>query len=249
MDNTNLFFFFLKRLHLLQEVQYSIVHSNKLVSLCCFSLTVILSPCPATHGLGAAPQTGTSQVRVGAGASFPDCDGLPSIFDVLRLADPSSNLLPSQGILLVSSLCAYLLMCVCCCCSVCKLCWLFVTPWTTACQAPLSSIISWSSLTFMPTESVMLSNHVIFCCFLLLPSIFPSFRVFFNELTLHIRWPKYRSFSISPSNEYSGLISFRTDWLDLLAVQRLSRVFSSTIQNHQFFSTQPSLWSNSYTHT
>ena len=78
-----------------------------------------------------------------------------------------------------------------------------------------------------------------------LPSNFPSFMVFSNELALHIRWPKYWSFSISPSNEYSGLISFRIDWRDLLAPQKLSGVFSSTtIQKHQFFSTQPSLWSN-----
>ena len=85
----------------------------------------------------------------------------------------------------------------------------------------------------------------------LLPSIFPSIRVFSNELASHVRWPKYWrfSFSISPSNEYSGLISFRIDRFDILAVQVLSRVFSSTtIQVHQFFSAQTSLWSNSHIH-
>ena len=99
---------------------------------------------------------------------------------------------------------------------------LFATPWSAACQAFLSFTISWSLLKFMPIESVMPSNHLIFCRPLLfLPSIFPSIRVFSNESVLHIRWPKYWSFRfyISSSNEYSGLISFRMDWLDLLAVQ------------------------------
>ena len=99
---------------------------------------------------------------------------------------------------------------------------LFVTPWTVACQDSLSFTISWSFLKFMSVESVMLSNHLILCCPLFLqPSIFPSIRVFSNESALQIRWPKYWifSFSISPSNEYSGLISFRIDWFDLLVVQ------------------------------
>ena len=99
---------------------------------------------------------------------------------------------------------------------------LFATPWTAACQASLSITNSWSLLKLMSIESVMPFNHLILCCpLLLLPSIFPSIRVFSNESVLHIRWPKYWSFrvSISPSNEYSGLISFRMDWLDLLAVQ------------------------------
>ena len=99
---------------------------------------------------------------------------------------------------------------------------LFATPWTAACQASLSSTNSWSLLKLMSIELVMPSNHLIFCCpLLLLPSIFPSFNVFSNESALHIRWPKYWSFSfnISPSIEYSGLTSFRMDWLDLLAVQ------------------------------
>ena len=96
----------------------------------------------------------------------------------------------------------------------------------------------------------MPSNHLILCHpLLLLPSIFPSIRVFSNELALRNSWPKYWSFRTSPSNEYSGLISFRIDWFDLLAVQGLSRVFSNTtVQKHQFFSAQPSLWSNSHIH-
>ena len=96
------------------------------------------------------------------------------------------------------------------------------TSWTTAHQASLSVTNSWSLLKLMSIESVMSSNHLILCHPLLpLPSIFPSIRVFSNESVLHIRWPKYWSFSfsISPSNEYSGLISFRMDWFDLLAVQ------------------------------
>ena len=115
---------------------------------------------------------------------------------------------------------------------------LFATPWTVAYQASLSITNSWSLLKLMSIVLVMPSNHLILCCPLLLPpSIFPSIGVFSNESFLHIRWPKYWSFSfsISPSNEYSGLISFRMDWLDLLAVQRLSRVFSNTtVQKHQF---------------
>ena len=100
-----------------------------------------------------------------------------------------------------------------------------------------------SSLKFMPIKSVMLSSHLILCRpLLLLPPIPPSIRVFSNESTLHMKWPKYWSFSfsISPSIELPGLISFRMDWLDLLAVQSLSRVFSNTtVQKHQFFTTQP----------
>ena len=99
---------------------------------------------------------------------------------------------------------------------------LFATPWTIACQASLSFTSSWNLLRFLSIESVMPSNHLILCRPLLfLPLIFPNIRVFSNELALHIRWPKYWSFSFSdrPSNEQSGLISFRIDWLDLLAVQ------------------------------
>ena len=97
---------------------------------------------------------------------------------------------------------------------------LFATPWTAARQASLSFTDSWSLLKFMSIESVMPSNHLILCCPLLfLPSIFSSIRIFSNELALCIRWAKYWSFSISPSNEYSGLISFRIDWFGLFAVQ------------------------------
>ena len=100
---------------------------------------------------------------------------------------------------------------------------LFATPWTAAHQASLSITSSRSLLKLMSIKSVMPSNYLIPCCPLLLsPSIFPSIMVFSNESVLHIRWPKYWSFSfsINPSNEYSGLISFRMDWLDLLSVQR-----------------------------
>ena len=128
-----------------------------------------------------------------------------------------------------------------------------VTTWTAACQASLSFTISWSLLKLMSIESVMPSNLLILCrSLLLLTLIFPRIRVFSNELTLLIRWPKYWSFSftISPSNEYSVLISFRIDWFDLFAVQGLSRVFSNTtVQKHPFFGAQLSLWSNSYIHT
>ena len=99
---------------------------------------------------------------------------------------------------------------------------LFATPWTAACQDSLSITNSQSLLKLMSIEIVMPSNHLILCCPLLrLPSIFPNIRVFSNESVHSIRWPKYWSFSFSirPSNEYSGLISFRMDWLDLLAVQ------------------------------
>ena len=108
---------------------------------------------------------------------------------------------------------------------------LFVTPWTAACQASLSFTISWSLLRVMSIESMMAYNHLILCCsLLLLPAIFPSIRVFFNESVLPIRWPKYWSFSfsISPSNEYTGLISFRMDWFDILAVQWTLR----SLQHH-----------------
>ena len=105
---------------------------------------------------------------------------------------------------------------------------LFATPWTAAHQASLSFTRSWSVLKFTSIESVMLSNHLILCLPLfLLPSVFPSIRVLSHQSALHIRWPKYwhLSFSISPSNEYSGLISFRVDWFDLLAVQRTLKSF------------------------
>ena len=104
------------------------------------------------------------------------------------------------------------------CCSVAKLYPTLCNCLTAAHQAPLSPTISQSSLKFMSVESVMLSNHLILCCpLLLLPSIFPSIRVFSGEWALRIRWSKYWNFSNSPFNEYSGLISFRTDWFVLLA--------------------------------
>ena len=109
---------------------------------------------------------------------------------------------------------------------------LFVTPWTAACQASLSITNSQNLLKLMSIASVVPSNHLILCCPLLLPpSIFPSIMIFSNELILRIRWPKYWSFSfsISPSNEYSGLISFRMDWLGLLAVQG---TLKSLLQHH-----------------
>ena len=109
-----------------------------------------------------------------------------------------------------------------CCCSAAKSYPTHCDPWTAAHQASLSITSSWSLPKFMSIESVIPSNHLILCRpLLLLPSIFPSIRVFSNESSLRIRWPKYWSFSfnISPSNEHSGLISFRMDWLDLLAVQ------------------------------
>ena len=131
--------------------------------------------------------------------------------------------------------------------------WLFETQWTAARQAPCSSLISQNLLKLMSIESVMPSNHLILCHpLLLLPLIFPSIRVFSNESALLIRWPKYWSFSlsISPSNEYSGLTSFKIDWFDLLAVQgTLKSLLQHHIRKHQFFSAKPSLWSNSHIHT
>ena len=125
---------------------------------------------------------------------------------------------------------------------------LFMTPWTEANQPSLSFTISLNLFKFMSIELVVLSNHLILCChLLLLPSIFPSIWVFSNESALLIRWPKYWSFSfnISLSNVYSGLISFRIPGLVSLLPKGLSRVFSrTTIQKHQFFGTQPFLWSN-----
>ena len=129
--------------------------------------------------------------------------------------------------------------------------WLFATPWTAVRQASLSITNSRTLLKLMTIESVMPSNHLILCRLLLPPSIFPSIRVFFSKSVLLIRWPKYWSFSfsISPCNEYLGLISFRIHWFDLLAVQGTLRVFSNTaVQKHQFFSSQLSSGSNSYIH-
>ena len=108
--------------------------------------------------------------------------------------------------------------------------WLFETLWTAAHQAPLSFTISWSLLIFVSIELMILSNHPILCCpLLLLPSVFLSIRVFSNESTLCIRWPKHWSFSISSSNEYSGLLSFRMVWFDLLTIHR---TLKSLLQHH-----------------
>ena len=123
--------------------------------------------------------------------------------------------------------------CVCCCCSVTQSCLTLCNPMD--CSTPGFSVlftISWSLLKFMSIESMMPSNHLILCRpLLLLPSIFPSIRVFSNESALHIRWPKYWSFSfsLSPSNEYSGLTFFRINWFDLFAVQGTLR---SLLQQH-----------------
>ena len=126
-------------------------------------------------------------------------------------------------------------------------------PMDAASQGSLSITNSRSLLKLMSTELVMPSNHLIPCCpLLLLPSIFPKIRVFSNESVLHMRCPKYCSFSfsISPSNEFSGLISFKIDWFHILQSKGLSRVFSNTtVQKHQFFSAQLSLQSNSHIHT
>ena len=130
---------------------------------------------------------------------------------------------------------------------------LFATPWTAACQASPSITNSWSPPKSMSIESMMPSHHLILCHpLLLLPSIPPSIRVFSSESGLCIRWPKYWSFSfnVSPSNEHPGLVSFRMDWLDLLAVQGTRKSpLSTTVQKHQFFGTQLSSQSNSHIHT
>ena len=120
-------------------------------------------------------------------------------------------------------------------------------------QASLPIAKSWSFLKLMSIKSLMPSKHLILCCPLLLPSIFSSIRVFSSDLALHIRWPKYWiiSFDISPSNEYSGLISFRIEWLGLLAVQGTlkSLLQHHTLQKHQFFGAQLSSQSNSHIHS
>ena len=135
----------------------------------------------------------------------------------------------------------------------------FVSPWTAACQAYLSITNSWSLPKLMPIESVMPSNHLILCHPLLLrPSIFPSIRVFANELVLRFRWPKYRSFSfsllmfpnISPSDEHPGPISFRMDWMDLLAVQGILKSLLQHLSSKaSIFGAQLSSQSNSHIHT
>ena len=128
--------------------------------------------------------------------------------------------------------------------------WLFVITWTAVCHAVFSFTLPWSLLKLMFIESMMPSNHLIVCCpLLLLPSIFPSIRVFSNILALSIMWPKYWgfSFSTSPSNEYSGLISFRIDWFDFFVVQG---TLKSLLQNYSvkapIFQCPSFLWSNSH---
>ena len=141
----------------------------------------------------------------------------PCVVEVFIIIIDSAILSLSVGEFSLSSV--QLLICV----------WLFATPWTAACQASLSITNSQSLLKLMSIESVMQSNHFILCHpLLLLPSIFPSIRVFSNESALGIRWLKYWgfSFSISPSSEHSGLSSFRYDWFDLLLSKGLSRAFS-----------------------
>ena len=144
---------------------------------------------------------------------------------------------------------------VCCCCySVAKSCLTLCHPMDGSTPGLLSLTISRSLPKFLSTEWVTPSNHLILRRPLLLPSIFPSIRVFSIESAVHIRWPKYWSFSFStiPSNEHSGLVSFRIELFDLLdwfESKERSRVFSSTtVQKHQFFSDLPSLWSNSHIH-
>ena len=139
----------------------------------------------------------------------------------------------------------------CCCCSL-----MFDSLWPRGlhyARLPCLSPTSCSLLKLMSIKSMMPSNHLFLCCpLLLLPSVLSSIRVFSSESVLCIRWPKYWSFSfsISPSNEYSGLISFRMQYLISLKSKRLSRVSSnSKVQKHQFFGAQLSLWSNSHTHT
>ena len=130
---------------------------------------------------------------------------------------------------------------------------LFVTPWIAAHQASMSITNSQSSLRLMSIESVMPSIHLILCHpLLILPPIPPSIRVFSNESTLHMRWPKYWSFSLSinSSKEHPELISFRINWLDLLAVQGiLKSLLQHHSKKHEFFGTQPSSQSNSHIHT
>ena len=121
---------------------------------------------------------------------------------------------------------------------------LFVKPWTAACQASLSITNSRSLLRLMSIESVMQFNHIILCQILLPSAIFPNIRIYSNESVLRIRWPKYWSFSfsISPSNEHSGLISFRIEWLDLVAVQgTLKSLLHTIVQKHQCFGARLSL--------
>ena len=136
------------------------------------------------------------------------------------------------------------------CCSVAQSCLTLCDPIDRS--MPGFPVLHQSLLKLMSIESMMPSNHLILCPPLLLPSIFSSIRVFSNDSVLQIRWPKYWGFSFSPSSEYSGLISFRIDWFDFLAVQEILKslfLSNTTVGKHQFFGAQPSLWSNSHIHT
>ena len=146
----------------------------------------------------------------------------------------------------------------CCCCPVAKLCVTLCHLVDCKMKASLSSTISQSLLKFMAVELVVLTNHLIFCLSPLLPpSIFPSIRVFSNKLAPRIRWPEYWSFSfsISPSNEYAGLLSFRIEWFDLsvpiqgLVQGTLKSLLQHHSRKHQFFGAQLPFWSNSHIHT
>ena len=140
-------------------------------------------------------------------------------------------------------------MCCCCCCSAAKLCPSLCSPMdcsTPGLPAPHSLLVFAQVHVHWVGDAI---QHLILCHPLLLPSIFPSIRVFSNELAIRIRWPKYWNFSISSSNDYSGLISCNMDWFDLLAVKGLSRTFSkTTVQKHQFFSSQLSSQANFHIH-
>ena len=157
------------------------------------------------------------------------------------------------SIIIVQHYCIFIIYNACQFSSVTRSCPTLCNPMNHSTPGLLSITNSRSPHKPMSIESVMPSNHLILCyLLLLLPSNFPSIRVFSNESALSIRWPKYWSFSfsISPSKEHPGLISFRMGWLDLLTVQGLSRVFSNTtVQKHQFFSAQLSPQSNSHIHT
>ena len=158
----------------------------------------------------------------------------------------SSDQISSEHVLLDSMDCFYLIVVLV---QSLSPVWLFVTPRNAACQASLSFTISLSSLKLISIESVMPSNDFIPCHSLfLLPSMFPSIRVFPNDSVLRISWPNYwsLSFNISLSIEHSELISFRIDWLITLTSRGFSRVFSNTAVQNQFFCTQPSLWSKSH---
>ena len=137
-----------------------------------------------------------------------------------------------------------------CCCSVTKLCLAFCDPMD--CSKSGFSVLNYLlELAQIHVHWVSSANHLILCCPLLLPPVFPSIRVFSNQSVLCIRWPKYWSFSfsISPFNEYTGLISFKIDCFDILAVQGTLKSFPAPQFKHRFFSAQPSLWFNTHMHT